>query len=136
MSGLGWAVEAAAMEAVVQALVAEVEGVWPGWESLKKKAHRARSRMVPSDRRLANVPLTSYQTLFTTDLQSTDVAFVIYWQVFVILLFVTLRNNVLKGNNVKQTSIISGWSVILRWCYRATVLQETANVQIRVCGLK
>lgn len=33
MSGLAWA---AGMEAVEQALVAEVEGVWPGSESLKK----------------------------------------------------------------------------------------------------
>lgn len=37
VSGLGWAVQAAGMEVVVQALVAEVEGVWPGSESLKRR---------------------------------------------------------------------------------------------------
>ena len=35
MSELDWAVQAAAMEAVVPALVAEAAGVWPGSELLK-----------------------------------------------------------------------------------------------------
>lgn len=119
-------------------------GCW-GWRGLArvgiaKKAQWQRSRKIPSDRRLANAPLSMHLNVISNSVhhwsRDSDVACVTYWQVFVILLFITLKNNVLKENNLKQTSIISGWSVILRRCYRATVLQEAAKVKIRVCGLK
>lgn len=40
MSELEWAVQAAGMEAVVQALVVEAVEVWPGLESLKTQNHK------------------------------------------------------------------------------------------------
>lgn len=42
MSELDWAVQAAGMEAVVQALAAEAAGVWRGSGSLKTKDTRTK----------------------------------------------------------------------------------------------
>lgn len=54
VSGLEWAVQAAAMEVVALALVAEAVEVWPGLESLKTQNHKDLERQLSTHRLLGH----------------------------------------------------------------------------------